>query len=174
MRIRLSDIPPEGIHRAFTLSLAAMARLGEAIGPQEGEVKLELRLKNREGNVQVDGRMQAVLSAPCQRCLEPVPLEVDEEVLVALSPEQDYDEEGEDLHLGAGDLEVSFYRGEELDLLHLVEDELLLALPDSVAPPDEEDRCTICGRRMEEIYPEERPGEEEHPFFQLKQLLRED
>ena len=51
---------------------------------------------------------------------------------VALSPVASYDDAPEDTQLSAGDLEGSFYEGEELDLAAIVEEELLLLIPDLI------------------------------------------
>ena len=133
-----------------------------------------VRVKNRDGNVEITGRIRTTLHPPCQRCLEPVPLELDEAVRVALVPERSYDDAPEDVHLGVGDLEVSFYENEELDLGHILEDELLLLIPEPVAEEDEQGRCVICGRRTDELFPEEEAGGRDHPFAQLKGLLDKD
>jgi uncharacterized protein len=172
MKIHLAQIPEEGLPLALRLELDAMGRLGEVIGTQSGQVLAEVRIKNREGNVEVTGRLRTTLRPPCQRCLEPVTLELDEPVRVALAPELSYDDAPEDAHLSLGDLEVSFYADEVLDLSHIVEDELLLLIPEPVADEDEQGRCTVCGRRTDEIFPDEQEGD--HPFAQLKRLLNTD
>jgi DUF177 domain-containing protein len=172
MKIHLAQIPEQGLVRSLRLELGGLARLSEAIGPQSGVLEAELRIKNREGAVDVRGRMHGVLQPPCQRCLEPVRLEVDEPLDVALVSEASYANAPEDARLGAGDLEVSYYQDEELDLSHILEDELLLLIPEPVAETDDEDRCVICGRRSDELLPQE--GEGAHPFAALKGLLEND
>ena len=174
MKIHLSLIPEEGLERSLRLPLAKMERLTLTIGPQTGEAVAELILKNHEGSVEVTGAVRASLLPPCQRCLEPVTLELDENVRVALSPVVDYDKAPEDVQLGAGDLEVSFYEGEELDLAAIVEEELLLLIPDLITEEDEDERCLLCGKTMEEIFdlhPEPGPN---HPFAKLKDWVAED
>lgn len=171
MKIHLAQIPEEGLRLPLRLKLAALPRLIEAIGEQSGEVTGELTLRNREGNVEVEGMVRATLHPPCQRCLEPVAVEIDDAVYVALVPEREYEQGPEDLHLGLGDLEVSYYEGEELDVGHIVEDELLLLIPEPVADEDEQGRCVICGKSSEALFPEEPDKNKEHPFAQLKHLL---
>ncbi len=173
MRIHLAQIPAEGLRQSVTLPLAGMQRLTETIGAQTGAVSAELLLKNRDGSVEITGTLRAHIAPPCQRCLDAVPLDFDEPVRVALVPEREYDAAPEDISLGTADLEVSFYHGEELDLGHLLEDELLLLIPEPVAEEDEEGCCVVCGRHVDDVLPAEEV-DETHPFAQLKQLLHTD
>lgn len=174
MKIPLAQIPDTGLHQSLRLELSAMARLAETVGPQSGQLVADVWIKNREGNVEIEGTMQVRLEPPCQRCLEPVALEIDEPVRVALVSEREYDAAPDDVHLGVGDLEVSFYAGDELDLGHILEDELLLLIPEPVAEEDDEGRCVACGRPVDEVMGENAPGDESHPFAQLKELLNTD
>lgn len=172
MKIHLAQIPEAGLHRSLRLELAAMARLADTIGPQAGQVLADVWIKNREGNVEIAGTLQVHLEPPCQRCLDAVPLDIDEPVRVALVPEREYDAAPEDLHLGADELEVSFYAGEQLDLGQILEDELLLLIPEPVAEEDDDGRCVACGRAVDEVLAEQPDtADENHPFAQLKELL---
>ena len=171
MKIPLALVPAEGLQRSLRLPLKAMARLSGVIGEQSGEVRADVTIKNREGNVELQGRLQATLRPPCQRCLEPVTLVIDEPMRVALVSGQSYDDAPEEAHLTQGDLELSYYEGEALDLSHILEDELLLLLPEPVADEDEEGRCVVCGKRTDELLPEEGDASPAHPFAQLKILL---
>jgi len=169
MKIPLALIPEEGLRRSLRLPLRSMARLSEAIGEQSGEVAAEVIIKNRDGSVVLTGHLQASLRPPCQRCLEPVTLSLDEALRVALVSEQSYDDAPEEAHLTHGDLELSYYEGEELDLSHILEDELLLLLPEPVADEDAQGRCLVCGKATDELMSEE--ASPTHPFAQLKILL---
>lgn len=174
MKILLSNIPEEGFRQSASLPLPDMTRLTEAIGGQTGHVEVELVLKNHEGTLEVTGHMRATLKPPCHRCLEPVDLQIDEDILVALVPEEDYEDNAGDIRLGAADLEVSYYRGDHLDLSRLLEDELLLAIPETVAGEDDDEACLICGKRLEEIYQSAQADDEHHPFAQMKEFLTEE
>jgi uncharacterized protein len=169
--VPLAQIPPTGLQRTVDLELSALPRLTELHGPQQGRLRAELLLKNREGNVEVTGRLLAEVVAPCQRCLEPVPLPLDEAVRVALAPRTGYARQPDDVRLGSGELEVSFYDGEELDLLNLVEDEVLLLIPDTVAEEDETGRCLVCGKLVDELFQAPSDAKEDHPFAPLKRMM---
>ena len=174
MKLHLAQIPDEGLARTLTLELAAMERLSAAVGPQVGTVVAELRIRNRNGSVEINGHLRATLAPPCQRCLDPVAVALDEAVHVALVPDRHYAQAPDDLSLGQGDLEVSFYAGEELDLQFIVEDELLLLLPEPVAEEDDEGQCVVCGRHTDEIIAEAPDAESNHPFARMKALLNND
>ncbi len=77
----------------------------------------------------------------------------------------------EETTLSTGDLEVSFFDGEEIDLVQLVEDELLLLVPETVCEEDEDGRCTECGKDLNEMFRPQEADEADHPFAQLKELI---
>jgi DUF177 domain-containing protein len=174
MKIHLAQIPEEGLQRSLRLELGAMPRLSESLGVQGGQLLADVRIKNREGAVEIVADLQATLQAPCQRCLEPVPVNIAETVRVALVSQASYDDAPEDAHLSEGDLELSFYEGEELDLGHILEDELLLLLPEPVAEEDEQGRCVVCGKRVEDLFAQGSEADGGHPFAALKGILNGD
>ena len=174
MKIKLSQIPEEGHRQTLVLPLKNMARLTEVVGEQGGEVTAELLVKDRDGAVEITGRVLAALQPPCQRCLDPVPLAVDEPVRVAMVSLAAYEEGPEDVNLGVADLELSYYQGEEVDLAHVIEDELLLLIPEPVAEEDEEGRCLVCGKMVDEVLATEAPDPTDHPFAEMKRLLFRD
>lgn len=173
MKVHLSEIPEEGLTRHLDLPLSGLKRFTEVCGEQTGSVVADLRIRNREGSLEITGELHASVQAPCQRCLDALPLQFDEPVRVAMAPGASYDAAPDDVNLGAGDLEVSFYEGEEIDLAHVLEDELLLLLPDTVAEDDEDGQCLVCGRSLDDLYaaPDDDGG---HPFAQLKILMERD
>lgn len=66
--------------------------------------------------------MQCMVTMPCQRCLEPVRCDVDETVELELSEDQ--------REIDAAEDEIDrVLASPSLDLIGLVEDEILLALP---------------------------------------------
>ena len=173
MKLHLSEIPESGWEGSLEIPLASMPRLVEAHGPQEGTCHCALLIRNREGNVHLKGSIRVDLRSPCQRCLDPVPLPMEEPLDVALVPAATYRAQAQDVHLGGGDLEVSFYEGEELDLASLVEEEILLFLPDVVTGEDEAGNCDYCGRPVEEMFAGEEDKSEGHPFAAMRDMLRE-
>lgn len=174
MKIKLSQIPEEGQRQILVLPLKGMARLAEVVGEQEGEITADLLVKDRDGAVEITGRVSGAIQPPCQRCLDPVPLDIDEPVRVAMVSLTAYEEGPEDVNLGASDLELSYYQGEEVDLAHVVEDELMLLIPEPVAEEDEEGRCLVCGKLVDEVLATEAPDPDDHPFAEMRRLLSRD
>jgi len=172
MKIHLSEISEDGVERSLRISTAEMPRLTEVLGEQEGMVEASLLMKNHGGNVDVRGGLRAELKAPCQRCLDPVSLDIDEAIQLSLAPLESYAEAEGDLHLGSAELDMSYYEGDTIDLTRLLEDELLLMLPDSVAEIDDEDRCMVCERKMEDLYSSGGDDADDHPFAGMKTLLK--
>ena len=173
MKLHLSEIPESGWEGELSLPLEDFSRLGEAHGSQQGLCEARLIIRNRQGNLDIRGHLRVTVQAACQRCLDPVPLAVDEDVLVSMVPMADYEKQEADLHLGDGELEVSFYQGEEIDLRHLLEDELLLALPDTITDEDEDGNCTHCGRNVDALFAEDPLKNETHPFAAMRNMLKD-
>lgn len=106
-----------------SLPLSRFHRLTDLLVEPAGEVAVALSLETDDsGRPVVSGEVQATVALVCQRCLEPMPVELRAEprlVVVA----------GEDLAPADGAEHVVCAPGERLALTDLVEDELILALP---------------------------------------------
>lgn len=117
------------------LPVAHLKRLSECLAATSGEVEVELQfLEEARSRAVVRGAVRASLSLVCQRCLDPVEISLDVPVhLVAVRTEVEADrlDDGED-PLIAVDGRVS--------LSDLVEDELLLAMPQVPMHPP-----ALCG-----------------------------
>lgn len=151
--VRLAEL---GRSLAGRLPLERMRRLGEVLADRRGEV--EVRLEFREegrGRAVVRGRIGALLRLTCQRCLEPFDFAVDVPVhLVVVGSDaqaQRLAEEEDPLLVG---------EGQTLSLTEMVEDELLLALPQVPAHPPP------CGGGA--AWPEVESEREPSPFASLR------
>jgi len=170
MKVRLAEIPAEGLRKEVRMKVAGLSRVTDTLGQQSGRLEADLKLVRRDERVTVTGQVRVVLAVPCNRCLEPVPASLEEDVEVVLAPDAQMDDVEVEHELSAGELDVTFYAGEEIDLLAVLEDEVLLMVPEVVAPEDEDGRCTVCGRTLDDLY-EAGSDEEFHPFAQMKQFL---
>lgn len=96
------------------------------------EGRLEVRASKSGSDVVVHGTLQAVLSVPCARCLQPVAIEIDEPVSLLVvtetpsSHKKAASDEGEVL---AGEADTLAYDGETVVLDDFVRDELILQTP---------------------------------------------
>ena len=148
-----------------SLPLARMARLRESLREPTGEARFRLTFtRDPEGRGVLDGEIKARLILTCQRCLEalefPVLTTLD---LVLVSG---LDEAG----LLPEDLDPLLVPEEPLRLADLIEDELLLALPQ--IPRHESGACPAGGGRWTAVSDEQRAGEGANPFAVLGTLKR--
>ena len=122
--------------------LAAMARLGTLVRDGSGAVEIELRFRlSASGVPRVDGSTTLLAPLTCQRCLGPIDLAVCPELKVSF-PDGDGALERAELAAGYEPLE----REGPVGLITLVEDEILLALPDfPMHSPETCDRMPNAG-----------------------------
>lgn len=146
MKVRLEDIPPEGLDLSFTDTRLGPAELGDQVHgilePPQAQVHVQ-----RSGElVDVRGSFSVRLLLECSRCLEPVEMKVGGPFKVMYQP-QPAGLDGEEIELADDDLEVSFYTGEEIDLSLSLHDEVALAVP--MAPLCNDGcrgLCPVCGK----------------------------
>ena len=114
-----------------SVELGQMPRLAALLHRSTGGADIALRFdRDDDGQACVLGRIDAECEVLCQRCLEPMYIDVEREVSLALVHE---DAEAAGLDARYDPLLV----GEEpVSLPGMIEDELLLALPDFSRHPD--------------------------------------
>ncbi|HSI42786.1 MAG TPA: YceD family protein [Methylotenera sp.] len=143
-----------------TLTLGDCKRLAEVL--QSAEIRYELQGENNLGRFTLRLDIDAELQATCQRCLNPMPLNLHREFnyLINDAPLSEYElsdlEANDDVDL----IEPS----PAMDLIVLIEDELLMALP--IAPTHDED----CSANIKEGVAQS--GEKPNPFAVLKGLIK--
>ncbi len=172
MKVHLSQIPEVGFSGELRIPAAELPRLRSICQEQDGTLEAAVTLKERGGNVEVQGRLTGSVAVACSRCAEPIPVSVDHELTVTLVPEAAGRALDADLHLSAGDLDVSFFDGEVLDLREIIEEEVLLFDADGTCVEDDAGRCVRCGKTMAELFPEDSNDAVGHPFADLKNLLK--
>ena len=139
MIIRVAEIPDEGLQiegreafpRPFQDPTWTLDDLALAV-EKDGEAVL------------VTGRLEATVPLHCGRCLESYNVTVEPEVDARFVPNPRG--RGEELELGADDLETDVYDNGVVDLTALLETETTLALPmKSLCREDCRGICPICG-----------------------------
>lgn len=143
-----------------TLTLAECKRLAELL--QAAEIHYVLQGENNLGGhtlrLQLDANMQVI----CQRCLNPMPLNMHRKFnyLINDTPLNEFEfsdiEQNDDIDL--------VEPNPAMDLISLIEDELLMALP--IAPAHEEDCSANINKGITES------GEKPNPFAVLKGLIK--
>ena len=146
------------------LTVKSLPRLSVALASDVGEVRVTLEAGvDLARRVAVTGSIDAELELQCQRCLEPVKLEVHAE------PHLAWVKSDEQLAALPEEYDPLLSADGNVDLKELVSDELLLALP--LVPRHEGDAA--CGGFTE---PAERPAEpgdaRKNPFAELAKLKR--
>jgi uncharacterized protein len=147
------------------LPVVAMKRLGEALGGTEGTAHYELDFGRDEfGTSYLDVRVQAPLTLICQRSLEPFvsPVTVDNR-LGLIRAERD------EAALPPNVEPLLVADDGKLNLLDVIEDELLLALPLIPINPDSALPEEVVGPSPEEISSERRS---DNPFAVLRELKK--
>ncbi len=108
-------------------------------------VGLEAR-STTSGEILVRGRLEAHLMAECRRCTEPVPIDLEEEVVILFSPVDQLAPEDR-----GGEVRPLEPDGHLLDLTDAIREELLLAAPKWVeCDPDCKGLCPSCGTNWNE------------------------
>jgi len=116
-----------------------------------------------KGCYRLEGHVQAKLQLECQRCLHPMLLSVDRKFKLALLQSDSQVE-----HLD-NDWEPFILGDDFLDVSELIEDELILAIPD-VPRHIEEGRCQLSGWQSDRL--EEFESKPENPFAVLMNLKK--
>ena len=137
MRIRVSDIQEDG------LMVDHVTAVGSFSDPAWRLDAVSLRVLREHVDVLVSGEVLATVPQLCGRCLEPFPADVRAAVDVRLIPRP---ATADNVELAPDDLDVDFYRNDELDLGALVEAETTLALPmKPLCRDDCRGLCPVCG-----------------------------
>lgn len=148
MKIRIGNIPEEGIHFEFAQKGSWLEELLPADKRTDfrlREVRADCRAVKIRETICLDMVMDAVLELECCRCLDPVVLSGRSKVKYMLVPlkERMEHEEPETLE---EDLNFSFYKGDEIEFDPIVVEQILMQVP--VKPLCREDckgLCPSCG-----------------------------
>ncbi|WP_017430588.1 YceD family protein [Vreelandella jeotgali] len=150
---------------AGLVPLGNLKRLAEEIGAQTGDCRVTLDFGiDAQGRREIRGSLEATLMIGCRRCLEPIECPVASEFLLGMVADESL----------AGELPAShepvLVEDEQLDLLTVVEDELILSLP-QVVYHDEAD-CLVPAEQLvsEADESEQATAPEDNPFAVLGAL----
>jgi len=142
-----------------TMPIRGFSRLRDLLASDAGEVAYEVEgLRDARGRPSLRVRVRGVLELRCQRCLEAMRFDVDEEETLVLAASQaEIDADPTD-----PEMPDRLLAGKDMALRELVEDQLILALP--YAP-----RHAHCSAARGE---QEQGQDRLSPFAGLKGLLR--
>ena len=139
MRTNIYDIPEQGLELEFVLPVIT----GNKAKPDTASVRIKLLRFGKK--ILVDGSVQGAASLKCSRCLNdfsrPVDLEFREEYTPA-----DENERGSRQELSGDEMDIGFYKGEEIDLAGIVNEQVLLEVPmKPLCKNDCRGICSGCG-----------------------------
>lgn len=144
------------------LPAAELQRLNEAVESVDGEIRAEIEFtRDLNGHLAASGKLKCSVQLQCQRCLQPVPEEVEAEFHWGIVWSE---EQGKTLPKA---LDPVIQEGDELNLYQVLEDEILLNLP-MVAYHEEE--CVARDRFHFGGEVEGGDEQRENPFKVLEQL----
>src|SRR5690554_5609456 len=146
------------------MALDLFERLAAEVGPQTGDCQIWLDVAiDTQGRREIRGRLEAELQLPCRRCLAPIPQRIESEFLLGLVTSDALAAELPHTH------EPALVENEQLNLLEVVEDELILSLPQVVY--HDESQCGVSRDQLssgeEAVSNEPAPVS---PFAVLRQL----
>ncbi len=122
MKIVLSEITDEGLDLDFEETVASNAI--QLLTP----VRTKLRIEKAGPEVFVKGGIVAGVELQCSRCLARFPKEIEASVNVVYHPVEEL--KGEDKHeVKEDELDMGFYKGDELDIEELVTEQIILTVP---------------------------------------------
>ncbi len=99
--------------------------------------------------MRLQGRLQATLSAECDRCLEAVTLPIANEFDLYYLPVNAHADKSGETELLERDLDFSFYQNERIELDELVLEQLELSLPIRIlCREDCQGLCLQCGANL--------------------------
>ncbi len=109
-------------------------------------VRVRLSVSVSGDRVRVSGELDAELAVVCSRCVKPFERSLKKSFDLEYQPDPKVARDGEELELDYGDLEVGFYRDDELDLCPVIGEQILLDLPmKPLCRPECQGLCDQCG-----------------------------
>lgn len=142
MRLVVSDIPEAGLEQVLEIPV----KLNDNAAPDIAHVSLTIfRIKKKvfiEGSIKMDASLQ------CGRCLNEYSRPLDLTFREEYNPLEEISRE--DAHeLSGAELDVGFYRNDEIDLEEAAKEQILLAVPmKPLCKGDCAGICSRCGRNL--------------------------
>lgn len=113
-----------------------------------GNIIVNCTLNKCDTDIYLNGRVSTLLEFVCSRCLDNFTEGIDTEFSAEYIPEKT-ESPKEEVELLKGDFNISYYKGEKIDILPLIRDQILLSV--RIKPLCKEDclgLCPYCGRNL--------------------------
>ncbi len=105
--------------------LSVKSKIARLTGPVHCNLKVSLENER----VKVEGRLATVLGLTCCRCANEFEKSVDKNFMLTYVSDPELGGNGDEFELEYDDLEVGFYRGDQLDLAVVLTEQILLEIP---------------------------------------------
>lgn len=139
----------------------------------DGDVKLQIEMEVFAKMITLDFHFDGFVTLPCDRCLDPVQvnLNFDDHLVVKLVPFVDESEEQDDDNLWV--MDENTY---ELDIFHFVYESIMLAMPIQIVHPDDENGNPTCNpdvlKKLEELTRSESDDNEIDPRWEALKNIK--
>jgi len=145
------------------IKIAAFERLSELVLVNDGDIEIEVQFAKQGNRAVITGKIKALLQLECQSCLKSLswPIDLSFKLGVVSSIE-----EADMLEV---DCEPLLFDGEKVSLNTLIEDEILLALPDY---PKHQYDCIEQRISKDADFDNESQVETNNPFSVLAKLKK--
>ena len=141
-----------------------MPRLDDILVAGGSFLQYRINLERKKEEVTCSGNLAGTLSIACDRCGQPLKLDVDEEFTFKMIPGINLESQnGKEILLIDEDLDTDFYRDDKIDWLSLLEDQAILSLP--IRNLCEEQGQSACEIRLNP--PEINNLKQDNPFASL-------
>lgn len=110
------------------------------------ELRADVRLTREGKTVFIEGSAHAEIHPPCARCLKPVTTTLDPAFNLTLFPDRAKTEAGEEVELSEEELDEFTYKGDEVDVGQILNEQVLLERPFRIlCSEDCKGLCPTCG-----------------------------
>jgi uncharacterized metal-binding protein YceD (DUF177 family) len=163
MRIRISDLSPEGLVIKEELPLERLNQRMNAVPGNDvlfsTPPKVDLTVTKEIGGAATKGTICSTIKQPCSRCLKEIPRDVSASTDFILkertSIKTDQKDEEDEIDVNANfddDVGISFYEGDHVELEELLQEQLILEINPFGHPEELPDgKCSSCGLKPVEL-----------------------
>lgn len=138
---------------------------------KDARITGEAELVNPSGEIRVHGHIEGAFSAECDRCLERVQRDFDQDFVLHYRPVADEPDETE-VELTARDAEIAYFEGEGLRLSDVVREQVMLWLPMHwLCREDCRGICPICGENRNLVNCDCHPETADERWTALRSLI---
>jgi len=146
-----------------SLKIASLERLSSAVSENSGNILVELQFDKLGKYAVVSGQITTVLQLECQSCLQQLEWAIDAPIKLAVVSSI---QEADQLEI---DCEPLLFNGDKISLNELIEDEILLMLPDY---PKHDYDCIVRRHSKDAEFDDSKQDRTHNPFSVLANLKK--